>query len=442
VDWKPWWALLVITLLIGSGIAIADQPSVESVSDTITVSIGGGTLTYPADLETGPRWLQTFVPNLPGPYLIQPDGTQVPGDGKDGDELVITERRITDHDYHDRPQTGSVMGQGIHGTPDAWICICDIELILWNKQATDMMFFRFTASSYIWIDNVTVYGGALSIRDSQHVKVTHGTYIDGGGVRNQLSTDVRVHQNNFIKQQGVLQFYDHPQVLDECWPNHITSCNGTGVVFFGGTRGLVDQNYFTGGGGTVSTTISNLRVIQNSFYNSGHLLIGPYGEASWNLIRGWESAAQIHAPGSIDEPIWIHNNSMVLPHEIDIRGNGYKMMHGVYGISCECVVENNDFIGYGLAGNIMVNAQYIQNPAVIAGLGSTVYADNNYWGTLHDPRIPEGWWIREYRGGQAIVNTWFTEPIHPVTVSAMYTPQDIPHWIDQILEDGIPLPAP
>lgn len=417
-------SLGMVLLLVVSGI-LAGCTSPQEWEESVYVT------TVPEGLETSPRFLKQ-VP-VPEHLLTRPtyeDGEKRPGDGYT-DDLLKTQRRITDRSYRDKPLTNGFTLSGLVGTADNPVCICDVEFVFENKAAqASPPRLDIKNSVHVLIDNVTVYGGGILFHDSDHVTVTRSRFIDSGGISSWTNTNNGlVYDNDFISNFGPMHPYDHPPVYERCWPDTVI-CGGTGVALYDGDRWTIEHNHFDGVhgvGGTGGPT--DVQVHHNSFYNSGGILLtGGRTEATWNLMRGW-GLGNIFSGGSAESRI--ENNSIVLEGKIDHRDHLIDQQPGVLVVNCKiCTISNNDFIGFGLGyqnrggGRVMIVET------------STIYADGNYWGSLTDPREPNGVWIWNVDDSPIDIAHWRLEPQHPLD-EAVVTPyyEDAGFWAELIVED-------
>lgn len=434
VSLKVVGAFLLVGLLSG-GIVIGGPPIEREPAQV--VEVGGGTAQYSPLLTTGERFLQPveLPPHLaPGAYEPAEGEKEQPGDGKD-DELLVTKRRHTVREADDLPLTGGLWLEGVHGTAENPICICDATFVLWNKtEGRDPTRpVKIRESSHILVDNITIYNGDLLIQWSDNITVSRSQFL--GAIISDYSWDIHVIDNDFWQQAGPLDFYDVPPLYSECWPSESPTCGFTGINVRGG-RWLIEHNYFDGDGGVggVGNT-RDVRIIHNSFYNGGGMLVGDGDtEVSWNLLRGWGGSGA-HIAGSTYARIT--NNSFVLTTEIDLGDRVFGQTDAIFLPATEFAeIRDNDFIGYGIGaqGRVMATALWVES--------STARADSNYWGTLHDPRIPPGTWIHNSpkRPGVIHLDNWDLEPNHDVSLAVAVNEQDWPYWYSEI--SGQPWPAP
>lgn len=205
-------------------------------------------------------------------------------------------------------------------------------------------------------------------------------------------------------------------------------------MLWSGDRWNIEHNHFdgafgvSGGGGP-----TDIHVTHNSFYNGGRVLLTDgHTSATWNKIRGW-AWSSINIAGSTTSRI--ENNSIALQTKIDISDEVLDQAPAVDFGRCDyCIVRNNDFIGYG-AGHKMEGGG-----PVLRVLSTYAIADDNYWGSLTDPRTPNGVWIWIGDTESTIdLTRWNLQPQHPVDeITLQPYPDDVPYWSEGIQDRYLP----
>jgi hypothetical protein len=432
VSLRVWVAPIVVLMLTLSGcvsLTPGDTPALGE-PEWVVIEVGGGTIEVPKGFQAGPRFGKP-VPlpdHLVNPWEPDPEN-RVPGDGHD-DGLLILQRRHTDRSYYDMPWTGGARITNVHGTPENPICICDAVFVLGNRSGLDPTGpYRISFSSHILVDNITLYGGGLGFWHSNNIIVTRSTIIDGT-IRGDESTDVWIHDNDFYAHRGLLEWYDHPPVLDQCWPSPPRGCLVYGIFILLGGRWLVEHNHFDTPGGIWGIENTDSIARHNTLYNGGAIHMGPgTSEVSWNLIRGHGRDAVHFTP---TYGIFA-NNSIILNHAIDRRDRVYDAQPNIVAGCSLCIVENNDFIGYGIGRQAGV-----MPPALWINIANVV-ANGNYWGTIHDPRLPPDTWIRIDPSSTLVVDNWALEPNHPVSYGVFANPQDLPYHYEEVTGTDWPI---
>lgn len=422
---RPGWWLVLGSLVLVSLSGCITAPEAHEVPSGLDA--------VPRPEGAGDRFLkQVAWPShlTDGMYAIGEDEDEQPGDMKD-DGLLVMQRRQTDRSFHERPWSTGFTLENVHGTPTNPICICDSEFVFYNDSGfAPVRPIRIKDSSWILVDNTTFYGAGIVLQDTHNITITRSTFIEASGFV-QRSDDLHVIDTQWFGHGGLAYPYNHPPVLSECWPeydsNHL--CHSGGLGLFSGDRIRVEWNYFdTGGavGGGISTR--DVFIHHNTLYHGGGMITGEGDvEVSWNLVNGWGFSG-LSIGGS--DTAWIHNNSWIL--YTNIGGRVFDQSPAVWAAATSlAVVENNDFIGYGVAPGARAGS-----PAVITD-NSHLVLDDNYWGTLHDPSIPEGNWIDSVRDGTYSIDRWYTEPVHDLHIRPLpWETGDVPYWVDRLREDA------
>ncbi len=444
----------VVALLLGStfmafqwigGDASADPSPPEGLEP---IAVGGGTAWVPPGFQAGERFLQPveWPDHLVNPFVPDANEEQ-PGDGHD-DELLTLNRRYTNRSYLEEPWTGGLFLQNVHGTPTNPICICDATFIMFNESGHDPTRpLRIRGSSYILIDNLIVYGGGIDIEYSSHVIITRTLMIDTDGIQGWFSDDALVSDIQISSHGGPFEF---AQVTSEfgllgkspCWPEPI--CPLSLIELIGADRWTIEWSYFYGEGGiAIASGTYDTIIRHNSLYGVGIDTSNGDTLAEWNLFRSWGKFGMDLASPTIGR---LENNTMILYAEVDPVGLGTEYSPGVFAQHCQyCVIKNNDFLGHGYLPDYGLNPDVRATEPVLWNRGGYVIADDNYWGTLHDPRLPPGQWIKETTGAQGqtpttVLSRWYTQPIHDVPpLAPILNPGDYPWWVEQATGTDLPL---
>jgi hypothetical protein len=401
----------------------------------VTFSFGGGTITMNPDLVTGPR----FLTKVPPPVFTRTEDARAnpdlqPGDGGDYGPIV-TERKVTDYSYMDEPWTGGMRINSVHGTPTEYICICDAVFVNMNTNGMDPTRpVRATGSRYLWFDNVTLYGGSIHLVASQFITVSNSLFVDAGAVFGQAAGNVLVHGITVVNQRSPTNLVNSPPILGgafQCIP-HPVQCSYSDAGGFDIWDWLIEWSYFHGPGFAGTPNGRNMIIRHNTFFDAMPVWAFGDNEISWNLIRGnSDSGPYGFYPASTS----FHNNSIVFPFKADHR-SGFIANGGLSLENCgKCNLLRNDWIGYGVQNPLFSQCC----PALRAVHGTShIVANDNFWGTLHDPRVPPGVWIHQGSDVTLLLDRWQIQPNHDITpIVFTLDLRDVPWWIDQLT--GTPL---
>lgn len=436
---RPLVATFVVVVLLAAaqpGPASSGQQSESAEApEMIELQIGTGTVLVSQQVldDAGDRFL-TFVepPVFTRTEEARQNPDLQPGDG--GDEgLVTTDRRHTDYSYLEKPWTGGMRIENVHGTPTEYLCVCDVELRLLNESGySPFPILAAWDSSHIWFDNITMYGSFIDLFNTHKTITSNSQFIEGNGLRPVNSHDGYIHNITAIRQRGPGDIFHHPPDPLEldilCFPNNAQPCQtSNGVNIGAGTNWTVEWSHFhqASAGSTATDTI----IRHNTFRQGTPFAASGNNDISWNLIRDYGNLGT--AAGSSDS-LEFNNNSILAPFKISEFG--IYSHPGLNVINCgNCKLANNDFIGYGLKKHLFGNQDH--HPALLAQGESHIVADGNYWGTIHDPQIPPGVWIDLRQQSELILDHWETEPIHDIT-PIMWTldRDDPPVWADQLVD--------
>jgi hypothetical protein len=460
---RPVAWLLILTLLsmnLSLGATTADELSTQSI-DYTDFSIGGGTATIGTTIvdNAGPRFMQFIEPPVftrTEEALANPD--LVPGDlGDQGGESlpIVTQRRGTSYDYMKEDWTGGILLENIQGSPDAWLCLCDLTINFANENGRPPTLLdrviEITNSRYLWVDNITSTGpGGILLNGGERFIFSNSHFVDSSFLAPGGTPDSNhglVHNLSFTNQRGPLDRYHHPpQEIEDllgtndpmCWPHDINPCTLIGIEIIGGTDWTIEWSHIHGNGGFF-TWPHNTILRHNSLYDSGGLTTsGDDSEISWNLIRGHSSGINLDVRGTSHTEI--HNNTIIRPHKIDHR-EAEISQPGLRTVLCEyCKLRDNDFIGYARAttGGPFIAPPIGEWALDTCGEGTTD-ASGNYWGTLDDPREPEGVIIRVCDTTTLVLEDWHTEPNHPLPPFLLTADlDDPPYWAERLVRDNTP----
>lgn len=336
------WTLGVVSLLLYAGHANASIPPETELEP---VSFG---------VETGSSQ----------DVLSSGGQHERPGDGND-DGAVVLERRETDRSYHSLAWTHPPRIENHQGSVEEPLCLCDLTLVLWNETGPSPLGpIQIIDSSYVMIDNLTVYGGALIIEGSANVTIRESNFIDAK-LLGIYSRDVHVENTTFLGQWGLARSIPN-QVVPGCQPAG-AHCYDHGIEVISGDRWSIGYNYMDGVAALrFHVDVGSLEMRHNTIYESGTVTIGTeLADFSWNLVRTHERYG-IAVIGS--EYARIANNSIGLSQGAEqwddwIRGSTNLL------IACAwCIIESNDFLGY-----------CVSSPAFVIDQSEAI-AYGNFWG--------------------------------------------------------------